>query len=97
MCSYIDAFIFNDEVFEHVIFTDEDDRVECRDGDGKVRLTYTTNCRVLDGGKKLIGRWSMPDNQWIFIPEGEGQQRTYGRDLLKAEVEVSKLYIAGTL
>lgn len=95
--SFIEAFDLNGVAYMHHIFCSEDDRVELSDEDNNVLLTYTANCYVFDKDKKHVAYVSMDKNYcWYFKTDNE--EYAFGmRDLLKAEVEFSKLYIQGAI
>lgn len=99
MSSHLSSFSLGDKLYKHVIFIDEDDRVELQDGRGTTVLTYTADCVVYDKDKSLLGMFSMDGRgRWLFQGRGKhSQPYTFTHDLLEAEVEVSKMYLNGEL
>lgn len=94
--AHIRTFVVNGAMYEHRIFPAEDYRVECKDIDGNMILTYTSNCTVLDKHKRQIGLFTTnKESQWVFQYNGRTFQ--FGENLLNAEVGVSELYIRGVL
>lgn len=95
--SYIGCFSVGSEIYEHVIFTDTDDRVECLDQDGKLILTFTANCLVKMPNNDILGRWNMRGKNWYFTSERDDKEYVYDHDLLEAEMKVSELFIEGVI
>lgn len=93
--SHIESFTAGGAIYRHVIFCSDDDRVEMQDDSGKTILTFTSDCEVHDELSGQIGTFHMrgDDHHWDYKQIGQGTI-TFGQDLLKAEVEVSKLYLA---
>lgn len=84
-------------ILSHDIYFD-DDRVECTNAiTGAVILTYDANCNVYDASSNLIARSrTNSQNVWYFEKEDGTIIETHcGRDLLKSEVQFSKLYFEG--
>ena len=51
----IDIFEHKDTVFVQKLFTEEDDRVEMQDEDGKVFVTFTAHCEIILQNQ-IVGR-----------------------------------------
>lgn len=96
--SHIKTFRANETtVLSHDIYFD-DDRVECTDaGSGQLILTYDASCNVYDASSNIIARSrTTRENVWYFEKEdGTIIEVNCGNDLLKAEIEFSKLYVEG--
>lgn len=83
--------------YDHVIFYDDDDRVECRvHPDLEVMITYYADCYVYKGkNEKLLGRTSIDSsNNWIYTDDETNETIKLGRGLLEGEVLVSKHYLS---
>lgn len=84
-------------ILSHDIYFD-DDRVECTNAEtGELILTYDASCNVYDASSNVIARsHTTSNNVWYFEKEdGKIIEVNCGNDLLKAEVEFSKLYVEG--
>lgn len=92
----VGSFHLNGKWYDHQIYCADDDRVECLDEDDNLILIFTSDCHVLDHNKQQVGTFHMVSGQtWIYVDSISTRQ--YGTDLLKAEIEVAKLYIQGEL
>lgn len=84
--------------YRHMLFP-FDDRIECRNAQNEIILTYTGRCAVLNAEGKQIGRiflHRVPTTSYFFSSEGNADL-DIGPHLLIGEMELSKLYIAGEL
>lgn len=91
--SHIRTFLIGDATYHHRLYND---RVECTHGTDLV-LTYTADNKVLDKTGKVIGHWQLDRfRTWRFYGES-GISIIFREDLLRAEVELSKMYIQGEL
>lgn len=101
--SFVTAYRHNGHAYEHNIFCTDDDRVECIDRQGKVILTFTSDCYVLTGGKEdtdrqQVGTLHMWGNEgWFFRPEGEPNRKVplNVQNILVGEVTVAKMFLDG--
>lgn len=96
----IEIFKVGERTFEHVIFSDEDDRVELRDYETEeTLLIYTADCEIL-GPNGQIGRFTIEGDNWVSYTRPL-QTRVVHRStdgcggLLDAEVDYSRAYVAG--
>lgn len=102
--SVIDRFFVGSDLYFHVIHTD-DDRIELQDDGGNVVLTYTANGYVVKPDKSYIGRFHLRDNMhrrsWVLAKLGEEPGSpdvlVFGHDLIRAEIDLSKMFIKGEL
>lgn len=95
--SHLKTFRGNQQtILSHDIYFD-DDRVECTNSrTGELILTYDASCNVYDASSNVIARSHTRDNVWYFQKEDDTIiEVNCGNDLLKAEVEFSKLYVEG--
>lgn len=95
--SFIGGFIHDDKCYEHWIFCSEDDRIECVEMEtNTIVLTYTANCYVKDMDGNHLGTWHTTGKnmQWYF-KSFTGKEYHFGTDLLKAELNLSDMYLRG--
>lgn len=85
--------------YRHVIFSADDDRVECRNSADEVILTYTKEGRLLNTKGEQIGRFIMRPVgwRWHFVETDSLEELDLGRHPLDAEVQVSIRYLEGQL
>ena len=95
MPGFIEGFMHDGKRYAHYIFASDDDRIELQNDKGECLLTHTARCDVITPAGKHVGFWNMQNCLWNF--HYNGKVLAYGRDLLAAEVEVSKLYLKGEL
>lgn len=94
------TFVVNNKQYSHA-FEVEDDSFSIVDEDGKVILFIDHNARVFDENKVEIGKFKLRSidqrglfaDMWFFV-DRNGAETVYNSDLLKAEVEFAKRYIA---
>lgn len=88
-------FRVNGKTFRHVIFTQDDDRVELRDADDNVLLTYTAHCEIISPEGHL-GRFCMEGGVWVSYCGGRRYAHDfYGHEaLLDSEVEFSQQWLS---
>lgn len=93
------AFRLNGKFYQHVLYIADDDRVECQDDKKNMVLTFTADSYVFDKNKTQIGRCRMKfrTDEWVFVQEGDDTEIDMGRDLLRGEVEIAKMYLEGKL
>lgn len=85
--------------YRHMLFP-FDDRIECRNAQNEIILTYTGRCIVLNAEGKQIGRIILhrnPVDSYFFHPENGSETIDTGPHLLIGEMELSKLYLAGKI
>lgn len=91
------------QTYKHVLFCNEDDRIECQDMGGGVILTYDASCNIWKDGD-IIARSGMAEvdgeTRWVFTLEDASTGMALGPSpdidpdaLLKAEVEFTKVYL----
>ncbi len=97
-------FRVGDTIYEHRIFTQSDDRVECRDSSDKLLYTYTARTDVLDAENNVIGRIRLVDyekGEWNYKSlDGNidiTQSSKSAEVILDLEVIVSKTLIGNML
>ena len=89
----IDVFEIDGKFYHHSICT-KTDAVSLYDEDNNILLTYDHNACATTPSGADYGRFSFknyPNWSWQDADGNDVQQ--YGKDLLKAEIEVSKLFI----
>lgn len=97
--SLLGCFMVKGEVYQHHIFTREDDRVECTNENGDVVLTFGSSCNVYNIKGEKIGCALNRGDGWSFklLQNGEIYPMNYWDDLIKSELEFAKLYLRGDL
>lgn len=95
-------FKLGNDIYQHLIFCNEDDRIELRKNDGEVILTFDSSMNVFDADKKHIGKIGIKTlerfDYWVFETD-DGAKNIVGGPVWKVEshidleVDVSKWYL----
>lgn len=90
-----EIFRVGDHTYSHHS-NDTDDSVELHDEDNKRVLMFDSDAFVHDEKNTIIGKFRLDgDSRWVYIESSDSARpdQTFGRDLLEAEIEISKQYI----
>lgn len=100
--SVVRWFKLGNDIYQHLIFCNEDDRIELQKNDGEVILTFDFSMNVFDADKKHIGKIGIKTlerfDYWVFETD-DGAKNIVGGNTWKVEshidleVEVSKWYL----
>ena len=96
MATIVRSFEHLGEDYFHVLFCDEDDRIELHDGDGNTILEYDASCNVRDEHGK-VGDFRLENGLWVSYARPNMDRTVHPcrgvEALLDAEVEFSKRYL----
>jgi hypothetical protein len=91
--SHIESFMFDGKRYHHSICT-ETDAVSLYDGDDNILLTYNSDAAANTPDGAYYGRFSFKNYpNWSWQDADGSGIKQYGKDLLKAEIEVSKMFL----
>lgn len=87
-----ECFRVGGQVYSHH-FIEKDDSVQLHDERSKCLLSFDRDAFVHDDQSTIIGKFRLDgESRWVYIESADSGRadQTFGRDLLEAEIEISK-------